>query len=602
MHNSFVYSGFKFYVWNLGFNSLFTKFQNAGIQFPVSQMMEIELGLIGAFTLIGAAVQLRVLRVLQYKLKEITKEQKKREAELEAQATDRYAETAKDLEDWEKLHGRKDSHLSGFPLLKDQEASSPATEDTQTLVMGTRRSRYESGVSDFMAASPPLEDEYGRPRDRRQSVGTLPALDLGSDLEHDIPKDFVADNLNTTSKMGKNSSTQEKGDLKTKEELLAEIQTIRRSIDQLRAATPGSSASDERSRRQSFASRRTLSLGFAEALEGPQRPPRAQDPRLRASSMDLYSQLDDRLQTGPSISRPSSVPLQEENWDDYVRERKLFQPPAGVTPPITTTPIAPQPKRPPVAVPNSVSDALLRRHHQEAVIETGEFGLLDRHTRESSHTSSDEQPLAKALTSQKSATIGTHAPVTILPPRKPEPASQPTRPPAPRVRTFEELNERHREKMRDLQAPLSRAEREHAELSAARSRWERSKEIERQVMMKREAEKAAAAKQAEKRRASGGDVLGIGSSPTKQHGRSLSAELGKIPGAGSGGSKRQSMLKVEDWRRYQQEMEVTESSPEGASKRDSTVPFPAVQTSREPGHHPSNERRKSTQLPRGPSH
>ena len=34
-------------------------------------MMEVELGLIGAVSLMGAAVQLRVLKVLQIKLKEI---------------------------------------------------------------------------------------------------------------------------------------------------------------------------------------------------------------------------------------------------------------------------------------------------------------------------------------------------------------------------------------------------------------------------------------------------------------------------------------------------------------------------------------------------
>ena len=48
-------------------------------------MMEVELGLIGAVSLMGAAVQLRVLKVLQIKLKEIAMEQKKRDEELEAQ-------------------------------------------------------------------------------------------------------------------------------------------------------------------------------------------------------------------------------------------------------------------------------------------------------------------------------------------------------------------------------------------------------------------------------------------------------------------------------------------------------------------------------------
>lgn len=56
---------------------LFPKFINNGIEFPVTQMVEIELSLIGAFTLMGAAAQLRILKILHFKLKEICREQKR---------------------------------------------------------------------------------------------------------------------------------------------------------------------------------------------------------------------------------------------------------------------------------------------------------------------------------------------------------------------------------------------------------------------------------------------------------------------------------------------------------------------------------------------
>ena len=46
-------------------------------------MMEIEIDLIGAFTLMGAAVQLRIPKILHFKLKEISREQKKLDDELE---------------------------------------------------------------------------------------------------------------------------------------------------------------------------------------------------------------------------------------------------------------------------------------------------------------------------------------------------------------------------------------------------------------------------------------------------------------------------------------------------------------------------------------
>ncbi|THH06812.1 hypothetical protein EW145_g3823 [Phellinidium pouzarii] len=584
--SSFYSDGLKeFYIWNLGFDTLFTKFTNNGIEFPISQMMEIELGLIGAFALMGAAVQLRILKILQFKLKEISRDQKKRDEELEAQAASRFTLTAKEMEAWDKEHGRVDSHLSGLPLLKEHEAQSSGTEENSTLVFGDhRRSRYQSGISDYMA-SPQTDD--------RQQTGALPAIDLGLDLESDIPKDFVSDH--TTSLMSNTLTPQEREGLKKKEALMVEISTIRKSIEQLHSATPGSSAEDEsRSRHQSFTSRRTLSVGFVEAMEGPSRPPRAADPRTRVQSMERLSQYPDALMSGSSISRPSSAPLQDDAaWNDYVRERKLFQPPAGVSPPIVTAPIAPQPKRASVAVPAAVSEAILRRHQQEAAIESGGFGSLGRHDRLSSHTS-EERPLSKMFSlQQKSVTVGSKAPVTILPPRRPNADQQPVRPSAPRTRTFEELAERHREKMRDLQAPLSQAEREQAELAAARSRWEHSKEVERQVMTKKQAEKEVAAKQ--RREEKDEKRLSVNS----QHQRSLSADkLGKLPGASGLTSKRQSMLKVEDWRRYQQDVEVM-SPAQPSSRRDSVVPFPAAQASREPGrvHSPSNDRCRSQLMP-----
>ena len=114
--------------------------------------MEIELDLIGAFTLMGAAVQLRILKVLHFKLKELSREQKRPDDELEAQAAVCFTMTAKELAEWEKVHGSVDSQLSGLPLLKSQEAQSPSTEEGSALVLSQRRSRRHSGISELMAA------------------------------------------------------------------------------------------------------------------------------------------------------------------------------------------------------------------------------------------------------------------------------------------------------------------------------------------------------------------------------------------------------------------------------------------------------------------
>jgi hypothetical protein len=162
-------------------------------------------------------------------------------------------------------------------------------------------------------------------------------------------------------------------------------------------------------------------------------------------------------------------------------------------------------------------------------------------------------------------------PVSILPPHPtPIVAPTPQRPAATRTRTFEELNQRHREKIRDLQAPLTEAERKHAELEAAKNRWERSKALEKDAVTKRQAEKAALYVKGEKkrkpedeqeraaRRSSAMNDPGV-----RRSSRSLSAD--KLATLG-GGSKRMSTLKVEDWQKYQQEAEQ--------GMRAESIPFP----------------------------
>ena len=558
--------------------------------------MEVELGLIGAFTLAGIAVQLRILKILQFKLREIAREQRRRNDELEAAAATRFRMTEKEMAEWEKEHGRADGNFSNLPLLTDHEAQSPATEETSTVFEGKRRSRHLSGVSSFNASP---GDE------RHQDAGALPAIDLGLDLGADLPKAFVTEGGTASPHSSKVMTPQEREELAKKEKLLEEINTIRKSIEHLRASTPGSSEADSRSRHQSFTSRRTLSLGLADAMDGPSRPPRAQEPRGRVQSMELLSQYGDAFAAGSSISRPSSAPMQDESsWDEYVKERKLFQPPGGISAPIMP---APQAQRASLNVPNAVAEALARRREQEAAYDGREFGHPGHpgaHHRSSSYGlpgDRNSRPISGMWNNgqQKAATTNTNtrAPVTILPPKRPDSGiqqapQQQARPSAPRTRTFEELTERHRERMRDLQRPLSEAEREQAALSEARARWERSKAAEKREASRRLAEKEAALKQRLDERENRAK-----DDKRHQHERSLSADrLGKLPGAGANGgstSKRQSMLKVEDWRRYQQDAEQPGSGQaQVASKRDSNVPFPAGQKRQSSG----GDRRRSTLL------
>ncbi|KAF9474089.1 hypothetical protein BDN70DRAFT_816276 [Pholiota conissans] len=581
----FTTAGLKeFYIWNLGFRSLFPKFTNNGIQFPVSQTMQIELGLTGAVALMGIAVQLRIIKVLQKKMDEIAEDTNKLDEEAEVHAADRLKVVEGERDEWEKehptlsKHGRNDSQLSSMPLMKDhREGSHSPLGDDRSSYLG--RPRHVSGLSDFRVA-PTSEDDMRRASRFSQSPGVLPSMDLGSAIEEDVPSSFIAEDVARTVEV----TPAELEDYKRKQSLLVEIQNIRRSIDILKSETPIPPSSSEQSLRPSFASKRTLSMDAGNTLLPATslhaRPPREAAPsRARVHSLE-FSSLARNTNSDEPISRPTSVPLKDD-WDTYINERKLLQPPAGVTPPIATTPLTTH-HRPPI--PPAVQEALQRRKQRESMLNMATNGT----------DSSEDVPLARVVQQQKhqQQQLG---PVTILPPRRNSshivaPVPQVA---APRTRTFEELTERHREKMRDMQAPLTQAEKEHAELEAARQRWERSKALEREAVTRRQAEKAAALEKRKKSGPSdGGETARPGRSSmnevrsglhAQRHSRSLSADML------GGGSRRLSTLKVEDWQRHQQDAEMGVKSEHHAgggagasSKRDSRntrsgvegVPFP----------------------------
>lgn len=558
---------------------IFPKFTEHGIRFPVTQTMQIELGLMGAAAVMGAAVQFQVLKILQRKLKEIKEEQKRQEEAAEAQAAERFATLQREKDEWDlahpglEKHGRNDSAMDSTTLggLEDKRGS--------TLSLLSPRQRYMSGVSDFVAAPAPGEEPPSRPASRvLQNPGVLPPLDLGVDIETDVPQNYIADEPKQDSHP-QEVSIAELEDLKKKSQLLQEIETIRRSIDWLKS----DSSSTTDSRRQSMTSRRTLSQNLTSLAPGPShlRPPRQTDPRVRASSMDLTS-----VREVTSISRPSSIPL-EEDWDSYVRERKLFQPPSGITAPIPTSPVPVIDTSKPAVSP-AVAEALAQRHRRESSLSfnglTPPIAEADSPTPEPSSTG-DGTAIPRPQP-KKTDSHGGHAPVTILPPRKPIVSPTPQRPEAPRTKTYEELAERHREKMRELQGPVTKAQKAQAELEAAKERWERAKEREKAATAKRRAEQAAAiSKEAKKKSKSPepdenarGRSTGREEHDARQS-RSLSADLlATLPRVNSTSNKRTSTLKVENWQRHQ--LEEPKAAPAAAaqqgslSKRQSAVPFP----------------------------
>ena len=545
-------------MWNLGFTSLFPKYADSGIQFPVTQVMQIELGLMVAVALMGIAIQLRVLKLLQRKLKEISEMQKKQDEEEERRAAERFASLDMEKQEWEAQrksilhHGRNDSEFSSAALLAEGKGSAPGTpqpDDYTTLVNG-QRPRKQSGISEFMT-------EDGR---RSQSPGAIPALNLGGGIEGSVPRDYLADSKEI------NRIEEE---IRAKEKLRQEIEDIRKSIVYLEDGTP------TRSNRPSLASRTDL-IGHQNGSHS------------RSNSLELGAMM---RTPSASVTRPKSAPIPED-WDAYVRDRKLLQPPSGISPPIQTT-------QPPMTQRASMSPALLDAVANRQMIESA-FGVKPGVPIEGS-SSHPHQPIPQrpqdgediplALVNPpnlKSSNPKSHVrsksagpPLAILPPQKVSPhhTTQEEKALSPRVATYEELAERHQRKIRDMQAPLTRVEREAAELEDAKRRWERAKSLEKEAVTKRQADMVAALareekkKKKEQRSGSGSGPELLADNSKDQHTRSLSADkLGTLPGGSiNPNSKRMSVMKVEDWKRGQ----LDQPSPDdmGTRKRES-VPFP----------------------------
>jgi hypothetical protein len=250
-------------------------------------------------------------------------------------------------------------------------------------------------------------------------------------------------------------------------------------------------------------------------------------------------------------------------------------------------------------MPIAVAEALSQRRQRESILKYGDILPTESSTPINGDFSDDIPVATLARMHQTKLSSSSNAAVSILPPRKtsmPIVSPIPQRPTAARTKTFEELAERHREKMRDLQAPLTQDQKEQADLLAAKQRWERSKVLEKGAVNRRLAEKTAAYTKEAEKRAEEAAKSGRNSThlpdngrPSHRHSRSLSAgKLAALPGTGAT-SKRISTMKVEDWQKYQQESQATDRAPpRSSSKQDSqamksaSIPFPRSDRQRRP--------------------
>jgi hypothetical protein len=540
--------------------------------------MQIELGMIGAVAIMGMAVQARILVVLQARLREITAEQEKKNAEIEAKAAERFANIGGEIGEWEKEHGRLLGTMDPSRKLQDLEASptlAPESErpSSQFSFMGTRKQRQSSGTMGPTTKSPPDE----------KNDAPLLSFDFGKSIEESIPTDFVVKDVSTSTQSIPADTLAKDEDLKKKVELLSEIQNIRKSIAILKQETTTATAlvgtsPTSWSATVSLDSHYKLDTGIKDSSLALNSSPA----HSRTRSLDINTMLSPRVASPrpssraqsfgssslgvshPSlIERPKSTPLgiAEKDWEAYLNNRKLFQPPAGVTAPIPTAPVKPQPRPHEIAVSPAVKEAMEARQLREsAFVQGGPSAVLEFEKERAGESyranrDNDEDIPLSAMSRHRKSTSSisgmgnfglgsrtTKATPVILPPQPKQPQPQPQ----PPVRTFEELTERHKEKMRVLQEPVTRTIEQEAELAAVKQRWERSKAVEREVMARREAEKRATSREPKGRTGNGGGY-------SRRHSRSLSGEI--LQAAGSGAEPREqkmsSQMKVQEWQRYQ---------------------------------------------------
>lgn len=501
----------------------------------------------GAVAIMGAAVQARVLIELRARLREINAEQARRNAEVEAKASARLQEIEKERAQWEQEHGNGDTR-------KVDDVEVGRTMTPGSLRASSQFSLFKSNTMQAGRSSMTMADlnHQGAPKEEATPSPPL-KLDLGGSVSQAIPDNLISSDI----KSQLTSEERSHPDIQKNLALLNELEDIKKSLSAIKGGSdrPSSFAMGARPRASSTTAESTLANASKTVGTG------------------------SRLQPGHSAARPASTPILNE-WDNYVSSRNLFQPPSGVTTPVTpiTAPIRPHS----ISMSPAVIAALEARQQRERAYELGgpeayfeasissrdqgsrPISVMVRPSREGA-LSDDDVPLShhRRVSSGANSTLQQHqrtragSQVVILPPKRHSPTqstSQPT------VKTFEELESRHREKMRALQEPLSKKEAEDAEIAAAKRRWERSTATEKNVMTQKE-------QQRNSRNLGSKGQLNSDGRVQRPHSRSFGAS-----------DRRERPLstasKVQEWKKYQDATQH-QLSNEGDNQTRSKSPLPS---------------------------
>ncbi|WVQ85089.1 hypothetical protein IAT38_007253 [Cryptococcus sp. DSM 104549] len=552
----------EFYIYNLGFHELFPKLD--GAKYPLTQTMIIELGILAAVVVIGAAIQFRVLNMLQKRLKMLRDEEEMRlEAEEVSKAAERFKNLGAELNQWEEKHG-EGAEGSKKGCAPSSGPSSPRPDIGYTYP-GAGAGRAESLHADRSSVLLPqlgFEDEHEQRRDGRGS-STLSLLGGNTDTRGGYegvalssPAASVA-NFGGAGTVGTPTSAmfigveelkpehpvRDESDLEEKLRLLEEVkkarESVRGSLNQLRKGTPTPSM-------------RSFSGG---SRTGAVTPGAMEDAGHVRRVSTASSRILDHPILQPIATEPPATSAPKSEWDAYLAERRVITPTSAVTPPGSAPGNPNRGSQQFTVIPAAVAKAMERRERTTSMLEprVSDFGpseqvtggtypplgaqggrgydyppqAMDRrssagrlerpasthdylssglppsrpasqadilvqpqpqyhsHSRQQSNASYFPPVIGSAAQGHSSSTRPTsrssqHRPASAV-------LAQPQR-----AMTYEELADRHRKRMSQLQMPLTTKMQEQVDVEEAKQRWEKRNRAEKEEMRRRELAAAAA--------------------------------------------------------------------------------------------------------------
>lgn len=454
-------------------------------------------------TQIGAAIQFKLLNMLTKRIKQQREEEEARlEAEEVARAAEHFKNVGSDLKEWEEKYGNGGarSPASGeggqgrggydldndrasvlLPALPFDEREQRPGRTSSTASLLQRHDRYE-----------PLSLKSHSPTSANHTPTSLRFTGAEELLSSDVGPSATA---------GVSADAELESKLKLLEEVKRARESVHSSLEKIRAGTPTP----------------TISQGL------PSPTPSATPAHARTpSSVGLSDGVGSRRGSTSSsrmldtIDKPR-VASQAE-WEDYVRTRHVISPPPTQNAALLAS--------------AAMVDRGSSRHSQYAVVSDSVAKALDRRERTISmmepQVADDWGPRETLNTTPAHISMGRRAlsfhETSLAPPMitaRPQDRSsysagprqiigsaagnhhvssmQHSRSAQGRTMTYEELSERHRQRLSALQEPVTAKIKEPMDVASAKATWDKQKRYEREDMKKREAEKLALAQARERR-------------------------------------------------------------------------------------------------------